>query len=435
MIYPEGIVKEKRLFKSIGLICILATTISIVACNSNTNSTPTTTPTATPEAAQVPIPPPPVSIKIGAAISLTGSQASGGLDLKWGYQQAVNDINAAGGIYLSAYKQKFPVVLSLYDDESDATKTVSKLEQLATEGVCAYLGAYSSGLNAAAAPIAEKNLIPMVAVAFANLAPHQQGYKYLFSPFVKTTTGVDAIFQLLNTLGSSKPTKIGVWAEKSDWGVEIAKAVPDYAKKYGYQIVQNKDYDTTATDYSSFITEAKQLGVEVVIGVPTPTAAVAISKQMKELDYNPSACFFWRGAGASTWAKNLGKDGDYTLYLANWDPHYPTQGTPELVESYKKANGGNLPSVNVGSAYAAVQVLADAIARAGFLDKNKIRDALASTKNLHTIEGFIQSFDSTGVGILPPAIMQWQNQTSQVVYPADYASSPLLYPAKKWKER
>jgi ABC-type branched-subunit amino acid transport system substrate-binding protein len=77
--------KEKRLFKFISLICILATIASIVACGPNTNSTPT------------PTLPPIESIKIGGAVSLTGSQASGGLDLKAGYQQAVNDINAAGG--------------------------------------------------------------------------------------------------------------------------------------------------------------------------------------------------------------------------------------------------------------------------------------------------------------------------------------------------
>jgi branched-chain amino acid transport system substrate-binding protein len=379
--------------------------------------------------------PAPATIKIGGSVPITGSQASGGADLKWGYEQAVNDINATGGVYVAAYKQKIPLQVILSDDESDPTKVVSKLEALnSNDKVVCYVGSYSSALNAAAAPIAEKNKIPLVAVSFANLSPHQQGYKYLFSPFVKTTNGVDAIFQLLNSLGTSKPTKIGVWAEQTDWGKEIAAAVPEAAKKYGYQIALNQVYDPNALDFSSMITASKTAGVEVVIGVPTPTNAITMMKQMKQLDYNPAASFLWRGAGAASWPKTLAKDGDYALYLANWDTHYTTPGTAELVAAYQKAKNA-LPSVNIGSAYTVIQVVADAINRAGTLDPTKIRDALAGTKNLQTVEGKIQSFDATGIGILPCSIMQWQSGVAQVVYPADLASSKFIYPAKKWSER
>jgi ABC-type branched-subunit amino acid transport system substrate-binding protein len=131
----------------------------------------------------------------------------------------------------------------------------------------AYLGTYC---ELAAAAQSQKNKIPMVAIAFSNLSPHEQGYKYLFSPFVKSPQGVDSIFQLLNTLGSKKPTKIGLWAEQSDWGVEIAKLLPETAKKYGCQVIQNQMYDITTIDFSSFILQAKQAGVEVPIAIPIP---------------------------------------------------------------------------------------------------------------------------------------------------------------------
>ena len=99
-----------------------------------------------------------------------------------------------------------------------------------------------------------------------------------------------------------------------------------------------------------------------------------------------------------------------------------TPGTKELVENYRALNSA-MPSVNVGSGYGAIQVLADAINRAQSLDPGKIRDALAATKNLSTILGTISSFDSTGVAIMPSSIMQWQNMISQVVWPADFASA------------
>src|SRR5205823_13615088 len=51
-------------------------------------------------------------------------------------------------------------LLVLLDDESDATKTVSRLETLAAQGAVAYLGGFGSDLHAAAASVAEKNRTP-----------------------------------------------------------------------------------------------------------------------------------------------------------------------------------------------------------------------------------------------------------------------------------
>ena len=110
----------------------------------------------------------PEAIKIGGALPLTGKFAAGGKELKEGYQMAVADINASGGVYVKAFDKKIPIKLILLDDESDPTKTVSRLEKLnSVDKVITYVGGYGSGLNAAAAPVAEKNKVPIVAVAFS----------------------------------------------------------------------------------------------------------------------------------------------------------------------------------------------------------------------------------------------------------------------------
>jgi branched-chain amino acid transport system substrate-binding protein len=425
--------KSRNWFILIICVCLLAMLVPAIACGGGGTTNEQTTPSEETDTATTANTTFDGTIKIGGAIPLTGTSSSGGVDLYFGYTQAVKDLNAAGGIEIAG--KRYQLSLKLLDDESDASKTVSRLEQLASvDKVSAYLGSYSSELNAAAAPIAEKNKIPMVAVAFSNLSPHQQGYKYLFSPFVKTPQGVDSIFQLLNTLGSKKPSKIGVWAEQSDWGVEISKTVPDSAKKYGYQVIQNQMYDITTIDFSSFILQAKQAGVEVPISIPIPATAITIGKQMKELDYNPTVAVLWRGAGAASWPKTMGKDGNYALYIANWDWHYNTPGTKELVENYRALNSA-MPSVNVGSAYGAIQVLADAIKRAQSTDPGKIRDALAATKDQNTILGKITNFDATGVAIMPSSVMQWQNMISQVVWPEEFASAKFLYPTPAWSAR
>ena len=73
------------------------------------------------------------SIKMGAVVPLTGRYGAGGAQIRAGYEFAVERINASGGIAVGGVKM--PVELILLDDESDATKTVARMETLAAQGV------------------------------------------------------------------------------------------------------------------------------------------------------------------------------------------------------------------------------------------------------------------------------------------------------------
>ena len=85
------------------------------------------------------------TIKIGAVVPLTGRYAALGGQVKTGYEIAVRHINAAGGV--TAGGQKLQIELTMLDDESDPTKTVARLETLASQGVVAYLGGAGSDLS------------------------------------------------------------------------------------------------------------------------------------------------------------------------------------------------------------------------------------------------------------------------------------------------
>jgi len=111
-------------------------------------------------------------IKIGAAVSLTGNFAAGGKDLKSGYDLAVKHINDDGGIYVKALGKKVPINLIIDNDESDTTKTVSRMEKLnSIDKVVAYLGGFASGMNVPQLAVAEKNKVPWVGVTIAVDVP------------------------------------------------------------------------------------------------------------------------------------------------------------------------------------------------------------------------------------------------------------------------
>jgi branched-chain amino acid transport system substrate-binding protein len=375
-------------------------------------------------------------IKIGGTLPLTGVFASGGVESLFGYNQAVQDINATGGIYIKELGAKLQMKLKITDDESDPIKCMTSLDTMASlDKVCSYLGSYSSETNAAAVGVAEKNKIPIVAGSFGVLAPHQQGYKYMFVPWVKTDSGTELIFQLFDTLPKEqRPTKIAVWNENTDQGEETKRLVPEAAKRHGATVVYNETYSDTALDFTSLILGTKTAGAEVVICVNTPTQALLMAKQMKQLDYNPKAYVFWRGCGAPLWEANLGKSGSGAMYVSNWNWNFGYPGNKELVQAYRAAKA-TLPSVTVGTSYADVQIIANAIERAGSLDPSKIKDALAATKDLMTVQGPIKEFRTDGVGMCPAAIMQWQDEVTQTVFHELYKSAPMIYPLPSWSQR
>src|SRR3954451_22084422 len=80
-------------------------------------------------------------IKIGVAGPITGPNAAFGAQLKNGVEQAVEDINAAGGIM----GQKITVVIG--DDVSDPKQGVSVANKFAAEGVKMVVGAFNSGVS------------------------------------------------------------------------------------------------------------------------------------------------------------------------------------------------------------------------------------------------------------------------------------------------
>jgi len=371
------------------------------------------------------------AIKVGAVVPLTGRYAGGGAQVKAGYEIAVADINAAGGVTVGG--KKMPLELIMLDDESDATKTVSRMESLAAQGIVAYLGGFGSDLHAAAASVAEKNKTPYLGVAFALNKVHQQGFRYLFSPFWKSPDIGQQLVPLLSSIpAGQRPKTAAIFQEKTDWGREMATAYTEAGRAAGVPVVVNAEYALGAKDFSDMILRAKAANAEAVFSVPTPPDGITIVKQMKELDFNPKLILLVRAPDVPVWGKNLGKDGDYVLFAPGW--HYAVRypGVKELNEAHVK-KVGRPADVITGPSYAAVQVLANALGRAGAPDKDKLRDAIAAT-DMMTVVGPVK-FRPDGTGIVQSVFNQWLNGKQELVWPKEFATAPLGYPAPPFAKR
>jgi branched-chain amino acid transport system substrate-binding protein len=362
------------------------------------------------------------SLKIGAVMGVTGRYASLVEQVKNGYELAFDDLNKTNKLQLE---------LKWLDDESDATKTVQRIESLySSDNVLAFLGGAGSDLHAAAAAVADKNKTPYIGIAFALLTVHQKGLKYLFSPFPKSPALSKNIYDILDTQ-SPKPTKIAIFTEKTDWGAELNGLWKQDGPARGYEIVTNEEYAPGSTDYSALILKAKSANADVLLSMPTPPDGMAMLKQMKELDFGPKVLQFIRASDSLVWAQNLGKDGDLALNAPGWSPDLKFPGVAELKTAHQGKYNKSAEALT-GSAYGAVQVLFDAVNRVGKADRDGLREALAAT-DMMTVAGPVK-FNADGTAQITTVFNQWVNSKQVLIWPRDQAGAQLQL-AKPWRER
>lgn len=371
-------------------------------------------------------------IKVGAVVPLTGRFAALGSQVKAGYEQAVEDVNAAGGVEIAGVRR--PIELRILDDESDAAKTVQRLETLYSgDKVVAYLGGAGSDLHAAGAAIGDKNKVPYLGIAFGLYDIHQKGLKYLFSPFPKSPDIARGTFELISTVPQAeRPTRFAIFHEKTDWGLEMAKYYSEAAQRAGFQIVLDEEYAPGAKDFSDIILKAKAANADALLGMPTTPDGIAIVKQMKELDWSPKFILLPRAPDPITWGENLGRDGDYVVFTPGWHNAAKYPGVSELNAKFQ-AKFGRPADVLTGPSYGLVQILTDALRRAGKTDGESLRDALTKT-DLNTVVGPVK-FNADGTATVDLLMPQWQNGKQELIWPRAQAAGTFQYPAPAFGQR
>ena len=380
-------------------------------------------------------PPAPEFIELGSSISLTGNFGSLGNLILPGYQIAVEHINAEGGVFVKEYNTKIPLRLTYYDDESDPTKAVSKMETLFSEHeLTAYLGGGGSSMHAASIPIAEKNKVPYLGISFALYKIHQQGYKYLFSPFPKSPNQTEDVFKILNEAipEGERPTKVAVFAYNDDWGKEWGGLVKERAPEYGYEIVVYEENPVGVNDWTAAIQKAKAAGAEMLLTLPIFPDGSGMFKTMAELGWTPKFSLVIRAPEGVNWGESLGKIGEYVTIFPGWHHGAKFEGVDKLNARYEELYG-RPADLLTGPAYACVQILAQAIEKAGTLDRDVISDTIASGE-FSTVIGKV-TFNADGTGNVLDPLIQWQNGKMELVWPAEHATAPLIYPAPAFEDR
>jgi branched-chain amino acid transport system substrate-binding protein len=368
-------------------------------------------------------------IIIGVDASMSGPLAGFGAYEKWAIERAVAEVNAAGGLDVGG--EKMTVKTILRDDKSDPNVASSNVDTLINkDGAVAIIGPIVPTVGNAAALAAEKNGIPYLETGnpiepFVAVKADSGGWKYAFNFFVLAPPVAENAFKFPVDLAMETNMKAFISVDNSPDGPVFGPAAKAAAEANGWEVVGMETHPASQTEFNSLIAKMKESGADYVYVLGDTPTFIALRKQMDAAGYEPKILYFQRGAQLQEFADAAGDLANGVTLEAYWLPTMPYPGAAELGAAYEKETGKKAGQI-LGPEYAAAQIMMQAISRAGGTDPDAIVEALAATDDTFVC-GPIK-FDAQHTSALDLVVAQWQDATSQQIWPAGDAAVPAIFP-------
>jgi branched-chain amino acid transport system substrate-binding protein len=335
-------------------------------------------------------------IVIGVGGPLTGPNAAFGAQLQKGAEQAIADINAAGGIN----GEKLSIALG--DDVSDAKQGVSVANKFVADGVKYVVGHFNSGVSIPASEVYAENGILEITPAATNPVFTERG---LWNTF-RTCGRDDQQGGVAGKYLADKfaDAKIAIIDDKTPYGQGLADETAKAYAAAGKKEVIREGVNTGDKDFSALIAKMKEAGVSIIYWGGLHTEAGLIIRQAKDQGLK-ATLVSGDGIVSNELASIAGDAVEGTLNTFGPDPTLIPENKA-LVEKFKAA--GFNPEAYTLYSYAAVQVIAESIKAAGSAE-----DAEAVAKAMHegtfkTVLGDL-AFDEKGDPKLPGYVMyEWK---------------------------
>ena len=335
-------------------------------------------------------------IMIATAGPMTGQYASFGAQMKAGAEQAVADINAAGGVNGEMLS------LQIGDDACDPKQAVAVANKFAGDGVQFVAGHFCSGSSIPASAVYAEEGIVQISPASTNptFTDERAG------PGIFRVCGRDdqqgsiaGAFLAENFAGK----KIAFINDKTAYGKGLADETQKSYEAAGGVPAMVEAYSAGEKDYTALVSKLKNEGIDVLYVGGYHTEAGLMARQIKEQGMSTVIVSGDALVTDEYWAIT-GDAGEGTLMTFGPDPR-KNESAATLVETFRAA--GIEPEGYVIYTYAAIQAWAQAANAAGSADFDAVVAAL-NTGDFTTALGDLK-FDDKGDVTLPGYVMyEWK---------------------------
>ncbi len=351
-----------------GLAALMS--LSLVACGGSSAST-STGGSATGTAA----------FKLGGTGPTTGDAAIYGQAVENGAKLAVEAVNAAGKVALE---------FNFQDDQADGEKASTAYNTLVDWGMQVSIGATTSGAGQALSPLFVQDDIFAItpsgsstAVIYQNTETNTDPYGNVFQMcFTDPNQGIASADYI--SANKDLGTKVAIIYRNDDnYSSGITDKFKEEAEKVNLDVVYTGGFANGTTDFSVYVTAAKDAGADVVFLPIYYQPASQILAEANKQGYTPT--FF----GCDGMDGILTMEGfDTTLaeglyMLTPFAADATDDATVDFVTKYKDAYG-ETPNQFAADAYDAVMAIAQALEKAGVSATDAQADITAALKTQFT---------------------------------------------------
>jgi branched-chain amino acid transport system substrate-binding protein len=378
-------------------------------------------------------------VRVGASVSQTGPYAAPGQNQLRGYRLCVKHMNEKGGVL----GRKLELLVE--DDQSQPAVAARIYEKLITrDKVDAILGPYASPITEAVADVNEKHRMPMVATQGATTSTYRKGRRFVFMVPSAAEVYLEGVVDMAARRGLKTVAVIG---EDLIFAKAVAQGTVELARKKGLEVVFVAEYPRGNKDFAPILTRVRAANPDLLAAATYFEDAVAITRQLKQLDVNPKMFTVTVGGDLLKFYEQLGRSAEFVYGAAQWEPElvklragglipiarqYP--GAREFFDAYQKEFPGADFSYHSAGGYGGCQILVEAIRRAGSLSGEKIRDAILRM-DLNTVYGGFK-VDPDGFQIAHKMVtFQWQDGKKVIVWPEELAPGKPRFPTPPWSQR
>ncbi|HXX31008.1 MAG TPA: amino acid ABC transporter substrate-binding protein [Myxococcaceae bacterium] len=350
------------------------------------------------------------TVRIGAVLPVTGKESKIGSAYKQATELAVKEANDAGGLQVGG--KKLQVQLTLLDDTSDAAKSAQLVEQLITETkVHALTGGYGSQLVQAQSVVPERYGVPYVSAGAGATSIYGRS-KWVFgtlSPVEHLArTQMEFLADLVAGGRLKSPLSIALITEQTEHGNDYAKGVKDYVAAHAgaWTLGLEQKFELYAPDFRPLLGRVQAAKADLFMADAHLEDFISMQRTYTQMGIrNQMITYGARGADEAA-RKALGAATDYIFASGWWSDLLPYPQVKAFDERYKAATGV-APQWYHAVAYETTRALLVAIERAGSLEPEKIRAALAALRlEKSIVPGAVLYFTKTGQADLPFVVTQ-----------------------------
>jgi len=319
------------------------------------------------------------TLTIGLLGPLSGAAASYGVELQRGAEMKTDEINKAGGLKIGGDVYKLKLVA--YDQKAQAAEAATATNKLVFQDKTKYIIGNAVGATCnAAQTITEPNkvLFAFVCWGTSNLAPDKP---YSFRSMLSQWELAEPFYRWVKETHPNIK-RVAAISPNDTSGKDTNTAVVKALKSLGFEVAGDEYYERGTKDFYPILTKVLAQKPDMIDVAAAPAGeAGLILKQALELGFK-GAKGWTAGTNPFTIISVAGREaaeGVWSPANTNVKSEHVNSAVRKFGEAYEKRYG-EVPGVIAVANYAAFDVFAQAMQRAGSVDTERVLDVLTKER-------------------------------------------------------